>query len=336
MLKKNLSSLLEKTLPLKIESFLTATCPITGITILMQVPAIPSISLTYTNPLALSSNFLPLSLLPLKELLVIDRPILAGMLLATMKHRELLSEETESSLTSVEQNILLQSLSSLYLIELIKFYAPITRKQSLLLPRLSLQEKDAEEKQLSNIKHLLTNYTKVCKNILYPPYSPEEEEVSSLTARAEKLIQIKLSNKDIQLRNAIKEANKSKLTLQIELISRGRKIAKDLQTNSNLSDKLLHFIKVLFQGETILTIEASVKERIVTALRKHEGDALALELSNIIMNKIMTNEKESIFPSVEVKEEQEEVIEVLQTVEVEQKKLSLKERILLIKERKGE
>lgn len=322
---------------------LTISCSITGISLVILSPffEIKGYSLSYNNPLAYGENFKPIALLPLSTLVTMDKSILAGVLLAIMKRRELLAlspkNENPSCLTSVEQNILLQELAPLYLVDLIKFFIPITRKQALLIPKIALSPKQDSELQKSSLKDLLKNYKSVVTSILYNYVScekdKEQKEINLLVGRAERMILGKISSANLVKTRAIEAARKTRETRQEELLLAGRKLVKQLSIASNLSDKLQGFIKVLFQGQTLLTIEPSVKERISTALQKHEEDILALELSKIIMNPIMTLEKESLFPSMEVRTEQEEISTEVTSVEQEQKKLSLKERLLLIKNR---
>ncbi len=332
---KELSLALGRTLPAKLTSSILAPCEITGISIKVEIPFIEGFALIYTNPLAYFQNFQPIASLPALTLVKYEKSILAGILLAAMKQRELLQIDNEVSLTSVEQNILLQSLSPTKLVDFLKFFILIDKKKSLLLPRLALADKADTELQKSSLLNLMDSYVRTCKDILFPIYSPKEDEIEKLTNRAEQIILGKLSSKNLAIQRAVNEAKKTKALLQSESLTRGRKIIKELSTSSNLSDKLLGFCKILFQGETLLTTESSVKERIATALQKHAGDALALELSRIVMNPVMSSEADSIFPTEETREEQEENEGELKEVEAEQSVLSLKERIALIKAKKA-
>lgn len=300
----------------KVETKLLAICSITGIAITIEAPAILNLALEYDNPLADSKNFLQLASLPFKQLEAFEPSILAGLLLAVYKHFELL----ECPLSSAAQNLSLQSCPKSLLIECLKFYSSLTSKQSKLLAHFNLKPKDENELQKSTLSDVIKTKKESDLSLIYPPaIAPFLDDTYN---EVEGIRRFKAAEDKKLFNAAIQRARKSKEKTQQELLTKGRKITKSLITESILSDKLVEFLKLLFSSDYLLTAEQELKDRIIKALTKHEGNKNCLDLIKILKDSIFTNKVESLFSD----EEDEVIAEELEVVEkTEERKLTLAE-----------
>lgn len=329
----------------KVETKLLAICPITGIAITVESPAIEGFALEYKNPLSLKNNFLSLSELPNKQLLSLEPVILAGILLAILKDNELM----RCPLSSAAQNLSLQSIFPATLVESIKFfsstafYSTLESKRKLLkkilvkdwddepeyrkgidfdaFPLLSLSPKDVEDISKSSISNVVKNYKEACDKILFP--RKESIDLEDTYDEIDSLLSTAKDTRTKEQREAINRAKRTKEASQKALLQTGRKLLRTLIEANIMSDKLTAFLKILFTGDYLLNAEAPMKQRLAAALLKHLNPE-ASALARIIIDKDASNDMTSIFPILPDTETTEEVIEA-----IIEKKLSLKEIIAL-------
>jgi len=302
----------------KVETKLLAICSITGIAITLEVPAIPLMALEYENPLSNSKNFLQLASLPFKQLELFEPSILAGLLLAVYKHFELL----ECPLSSAAQNHSLQSVNKEILIDCLKFYSSLTPKQSKLLAHFNLKPKDENELQNSTITDVIKAKRAADVLVIYPPAIASF--LDDTYNEIEGIQRFKAAENKKLLNSAILRARKSKEKTQQELLTKGRKLTRALVIENILSDKLVSFLKLLFSSDYLLTAEQELKDRIIKALAKHEGNKNCVDLIKILKDAVFTNKIDSLFSN----EDDKEIEQELKEVEVkETKKLSFAEML---------
>lgn len=308
----------------RIETKILAVCEITGIAITIQAPSILGYSLEYTNPISEAKNFLQIAELPTKQLLELEPSILSGLLLAILKHYELM----ECPLTAAAQNLSLQSIHPSVLVELIKFYSNLSRtsqKTISILPHITLIPKDIGEYQTSSITSVLKNYRQVCADILFPV--ADTSELAKINKEVDAIHYTKVIGKNQKIAEAILRARRTKEATQKDLLVTGRRLIRELSQENILSPSLLNFLKLLFTKDYLLNAELSIKDRISKALLKHQNSK-CLQLVKILNDGASTNIIESIFKVPE----DEEIEESLEEVEEQQvKKLSIKEKIALRK-----
>lgn len=313
-----------KLLTKRVESKLLAVCSISGIAITIEAPSLVvggiPVALTYTNPLSGYENFSPLARLSAKELLQLEQPILAGLLLSILKYYELV----ECPMTSAAQNLSLQSVHPNILVDSIRFFGSVDTRQFKYLPHITFTPKDELELLKSSISDKVKNYTKSCHAIVYP--QKDVVELEAIHSEVDTIYRFKKATKSREVAEAILRARRTKEATQKELLVEGRKLLKALKIEATLSEKLLSFLSILLTGDFLLTAEAELKDRITKALLKHSGNSKALRMARIINDNATNNELASIFIQPE-----DSIIEAtLVAVEEEQApKLSFKERLAL-------
>jgi hypothetical protein len=304
----------EKLLSLKIEEKQLAICEITGIAISVNIPSLEGYAMEYTNPLASSKNFLPISQLSSKELLKFEPVILSGILLAVLKHHSLI----ESPLSSAQQNIYLQEVFPPLLVQSIKFFSSCHLHTSKVIreifPHESLSPKiDTIGK--STPTDVLKNYYQACHSILF---TIQTSPIPSTITNELKTIQ---SINDIKKKEAVIRANRSREAAQKELMTRGRKLVTELAKMEILSDNLIKLLRVVFKEFTLLSVEQNIRTRICIALAKHQVIE-AKELIAIISDKDAVSIKDSIF----VQSADEQIAEDIRKAERDElPKLSIRE-----------
>ena len=330
----------------RIKSKLLAICPITGIALTMEVPAIEGIALEYKNPLAESGNFLKLAELPANQLLQLPASILAGLLLASLRDSNLII----CPMTAAAQNLSLQSVHPRTIVECFRCFSSIAFRETLKAKRKILermQSKDYDDtpdyrvlmdemaipaitlvpaetnyfvpKNEYSVTSVLKAFKEDCLAVLFPHETKEEEDLEEIYDEVESLNTERVVKVKTILSEAALRAKRTKEANQKELLQRGRKLLKALIEENILSAKLVDFLKIIFTGDYLFVAEETMKQRLSIALLKHNSQN-AVELSRIVMDRDATNQLDSIF---EEKEENKDI------EETPVKKLSLKEILIL-------
>lgn len=335
------NQLVSKLILSKVESRLLTVCPITGIISAMDLPSIEGFFFEQTNPISSTANLFKLAELPPSTLNSLEKPLLAGILLGLFKSINLV--ET-SNTSSSEQNLLLQSVHSVFLTESIKFFSSSATLDRIAavrkikkseqakqndfyreeLPTIRIAEKEESERQTSSVQAIVRNYKKDCYNFLYGVEDKElaeiESEVSEIRA-ANKINAIK-SNR---IAKAILAARRTAEGEQKELLKEARTLNASLFELGVINDKLNNFIKVLLSKDTLKTADSSWKERATKALI-NKGTPDSIKLAGIIKHKAFVSVEDSLFAGemdIEVAETMAELPEETEP----KKKLSFKEII---------
>lgn len=298
-----------------------AVCPITGITISLNVPALYNqegtlIALKYTNPLTEPENFLKFAELPTSELLKLEQPILAGILLAILNHFHLI----EDKLSSVEKNLLLQKVHPLTLIKNIKFFSRLQITRIRKLPKLAFS---VEECKNSTTTDVLNNYRNCVNEIVYE-CDEDKIKAEQLYKRADeaykqKLSEIVQSEENIR-KEAIRRAQATREQLQHELLVKGRKLIRELSKQSDVSENVINYLRTLFTKDFILVAADSMRQTAIKVLEKYSHIEECNELCNIIKNPIMNNHVGEFYCGQQDLEAEEESMIVQHEIEEQEKK----------------
>lgn len=294
----------------RIEERLLVICPITGIISTLDLPAIEGFFFEQVNPIATTANLFKLTELPVPSLNSLDKPLLAGILLGLFKSLNLVDS---SNTSSSEQNLLLQSVHSVFLTESIKFFSSSStidriaatrkiRKSEQAknndffreeFPTVRISQKDEAEKLPSSIQSVIRNYKKDCYNFLFGEEDKElagiEKEVNEIRA-----INSASSNNASRIAKAILAARRTAEGERKELLKEARLLNSNLFELGLINDKLNNFIKVLLSKDTLKTADSSWKERAIKALlNKNTPDAT--KLAEIIKHKAFISVEDSLF-----------------------------------------
>ena len=243
-----------KSLYLKMRTSKTqlAVCPITGILLSMDIPFIPNKIYSYENPLSRIDNAREIANLEYKEQSKISPHILSGILLTILSHYELI----EDHLSSTERNLLLSTIPAYHLCDAMRFIASCSRKRIELFPKISLSSTSTEYSQPTQ---LLINYIEVCKATLAPTLRE---------ARIERDYKITKTKED-----------KSSITSLTK--KRAKNLVASLIQEEILNPKIVTLLKLICQGDNLITLNSTVREKLVNKLRTMTSTSSA-QLADLI------------------------------------------------------
>jgi len=305
----NIAKLSSKLLLERAEQRLLIVCPITGIISAMDIPAIPDFFLEQINPISTTSNLFKLSQLEQSILLSLEKPLLAGILLGIYKSINLV-ESTGTSAS--EQNLLLQSVNSVFLIESIKFFSSTSTINKLAnsrkikqseqakqndffrneAPMLRIEQKDCNEIQNSSMQSVIRNYKKDVQEFLFP--TPSDNELAKINEETEEIRAAKGNPTSLRIAKAILAARRTAATEQAELLKEARKLNSLLFKMEIINVALNNFIKLLLAKDNLKTADSAMKARATKALRnKNTPDSI--KLANLIEHKAFISLEDSLF-----------------------------------------
>lgn len=246
-------------------------CEETGIVLELLAPKIPNIALTWASPFTTPENFLGVAKLEYNILVSLDRQILAGILIAVLKHWELLE-----SRDAVAENKLLQSIPNHNLITYIRFFSGLIegRKYSY-LPRVAISPRLEGEPHTASTFHTMEGYYKKCREILFP--TRETAELERIYDEVDMIQRGKLAEAMIRARKARKVQQK-------KLLATGKKLISSMEYR--LPEKVASFLKLLFKKDYLKTAEQETKDRAIAILGKFRGIEGSQKLAAIIKNPI--------------------------------------------------
>ena len=243
-----------KSLYLKMKTSKTqlAVCPITGILISMDIPFIPNKILSYENPLSRIDNAREIAKLEYKEQSKISPHILSGVLLTILSHYELI----EDHLSSTERNILLSTIPAYHLCDAMRFISTCTRRRIELFPRISLASTSTEYSQPTE---LLINYINVCRATLAPTMKEARETRDYIST----------------------SPSKDKSSISVSVKKRAKNLVTSLIGEEVLNPKVITLLKLVCQGDNLVTLNSTVREKLVTKLRSLSSTSSA-QLADLI------------------------------------------------------
>lgn len=251
---------------LKTINYSLGYCPITGILLEVKIPSLPSsMLLSYKNPLANIENSKALFSIPYKELASVPNNILAGCLLSVLTHYDLITDK----LSSIERNDILSEYPSFTLYNTAKDILSYSDSRIAGFPSLSLTEALAYY-----IPSLLKNYLEACRT-------------SGNYFRREDTIEIT---------RTITSKVKAKKSLEVSTDQRKevKALVSRIISEEVLTPKLVTLLKVITQGNTLMTMSAEFRTKLVAKLDTFEC-AAAVILSNLISSFIPEKEEEQEF-----------------------------------------
>ncbi len=268
-------------------SYFIAACDKTGISISLSIPTIPGFALEYQNPLASIDNCKTLAERKTEDLMKLPHDALAGIFLVLLDAYHLNQDHVHAT----QKNITLQKAHKFHLIESIKLFSAISKKNSFLLPKLSL---DLQELEYSKINDIIVNYTKTCKDILHPKPS-----INSYL------------NKDI---NHSKEEKQTKsIGLSIEQKKEGKDILNNMLFEGEITEKFYSLIKTILQKDNFIHTDQNLKNKIIDKLDLLDSTN-SNKLADILSTKASAKSSEEVFEDA-----------ISSSVPAIGKKLSLKE-----------
>lgn len=269
----------------KTSTYQLAICPITGLSLEIRTPAIPSHKvLTYQNPLSIPVNAIGIAKLPYKEKLSIGKDILAASLLSLLSHYSLIQDKC----SSVERKEAIEQASP-YLLHSLLFIISSSSKATIRnWPHISFAD--------SSPVQLLSDYYAIISGKLETPSSSHYTSISSTSS-------IKRKKQVRQVTPSLREEMKSLASSIYPL----------------LSTKIQQVIKVVIQGNNLYSLNPSLKEKLITKLESL--DSLSASSFASILRNASNEEEEDItqhFKSEQVKSARDILNEKLGKIKIEE------------------
>ena len=215
-----------------------AVCPITGILLSMDIPFIPNKIYSYENPLSRIDNAREIANLEYKEQSKISPHILSGVLLTILSHYELI----EDHLSSTERNTLISTIPPYHLCDAMRFITSCSRRRIELFPKISLSSTSTEYSQPTE---LLINYIEVCKATLAPTMKEARETRDYIST----------------------SPSKDKSSISVSVKKRAKNLVTSLIREEVLNPKVITLLKLVCQGDNLVTLNSTVREKLVAKLR---------------------------------------------------------------------
>lgn len=229
-----------------------AVCPITGILLSMDIPFIPNKIYSYENPLSRIDNAREIANLEYKEQSKISPHILSGVLLTILSHYELI----EDHLSSTERNTLLSTIPPYHLCDAMRFITSCSRRRIELFPKLSLSSTSTEYSQPTQ---LLINYIEVCKASILPT----------------------LTETRIERDHKVSKEIENKTSLSASTKKRAKNLVTSLIQEEVLNPKIVTLLKLVCQGDNLVTLNSTVREKLVAKLRTMTSTS-SVQLADLI------------------------------------------------------
>lgn len=281
-MKKSISSLLN----LSTETLVV--CPITGISYSILFPNL-GIDFTFKSPFSSYENVEAILNRDHIQLRKLPKTTLAGIVLASLKYNNLISSH---NITIFEANTYFQLLPTSDLIFAIKMMSKLSSCNKS-LPTLSL-DAISENIDFSTRSNLLLNFLQTCADIINPP--PLESTSISYISSTRSIIK----KKNIK---TISVEDKKKLKEAVSIL------AKDTLTSSKMASLLFS----ICEGNNILTMDNSIRERIIDKLDIYEttSSELVISLLNKYNNEVEDDEFDRASDDFEIVKTRKSLIEIL-------------------------
>lgn len=230
-------------------------CPITGISVTIDIPSLPII-FEYPNPLSIPHNAKNIFSIEYKEASKLSNSILAGSLLSLLSHYELIQDK----LSGIERNAILSEIPPYYIWKFGAFLVSLSSRKINLLPHLSL---NLYEESYSSPLDVIQNYYEACTSAIEenPPYPIIKKED-----------RISLSKNKKQKNNINKEKREE-----------ARFLLKSFLSSFSVSPKFSSLLKLIVKDDNLITLHKELRDRIVKKLEETENEFaedLALVISS--------------------------------------------------------
>ncbi len=227
----------------------TAVCEITGLTITMDIPAIPSKNLlTYKNPLAIPMNAIGIAKLSYKDHSTMPVEVLAGTVLSLMSHYSLIRDK----LSAIQRNEILSHCSHYSLSSFLSLIASQSKDKIREYKEFSFEAIT----EFSQAQSAFSNYVELCQGKVQ---TQATYSVSYQKPKKEKVIR------------SVSPALRSRMKSSID----------SLALSGMVNHKILQVLKTITMGDNLYDFSPSLKEKLIIKLEALEIPA-AMEFVSIL------------------------------------------------------
>jgi hypothetical protein len=256
---------------------ITVNCEISGITCLMDIPAIPGYSLIWTSPISSVANCRGMVSLGLSYLRKLDTQILAGMLVVIADDYSLFTYQPSDS--GAQKNAVIRTAGKDTIINALLLIEDFVHSNNVMyLPRLSLIMDTVVEQ--SGIEARMTEWMKtVAAYILRAEWADSTEDTSpedsfyneapkkTLTASYSKDAQKQAKKEDWAKQNK-KWAEQREYKADIKV---AKEILKTLASTETISTKLHGLLKSIFTEDSLLTMDSAMRYLVASKMEGFES-----------------------------------------------------------------
>jgi hypothetical protein len=256
---------------------ITVNCEISGITCLMDIPAIPGYSLIWTSPISSVANCRGMVSLGLSYLRKLDTQILAGMLVVIADDYSLFTYQPSDS--GAQKNAIIRTAGKDAIINALLLIEDFVHSNNVMyLPRLSLIMDTVVEQ--SGIEARMTEWMKtVAAYILKAEWadstddtSPEDTFYSTAPKRTIEPSYIKEQKKAKSKEDWAKQNKKWAEQREYKAdIKAAKDILKTLSSTETISTKLLGLLKSIFTEDSLLTMDSAMRYLVASKMEGFES-----------------------------------------------------------------
>ncbi len=263
------------------EQHLTVNCPTSGITSLIQIPAIPYKTLIWESPLADLSNCRGLVQEGIEYLRKLDTQTLAGILLVMADDYSLFRYQPGYS--AAQKNAIIRTAGKDTIINAALFVEDyVHSKNRTFLPKLSLILENTD--QIGSTEARMTEWLKLVASIVYrQDFASDEDEFYNEVPKKQMTPQyVTVANKKAKAEDWA--ATNKKWAEQREFkadIKSAKDLIKTFAKEETVSSKLVGLLKSVFTDDALLTMDSSMRFLLSSKMGVFETEA-ALKLTAII------------------------------------------------------
>lgn len=263
------------------EQHLTVNCPTSGITSLIQIPAIPYKTLIWDSPLADLSNCRGLVQEGITYLRKLDTQTLAGILLVMTDDYSLFRYQPGYS--AAQKNAIIRTAGKDTIINAALFVEDyVHSKNRTFLPKLSLILEDTD--QIGSMEARMTEWLKLVASIVYRQDFASTEDDFYNEAPTKKMTPDYIVKADKKAKTENWAATNRKWAEQREFkadIKSTKELIKIFAREETVSSKLVGLLKSVFTDDALLTMDSSMRSLLSSKMDMFETEA-ALKLTAII------------------------------------------------------
>ena len=256
---------------------ITVNCEISGITCLMDIPAIPGYSLIWTSPISSVANCRGLTSLGLSYLRKLDTQILAGMLVVIADDYSLFTYQPSDS--GAQKNAVIRTAGKDTIINALLLIEDFVHSNNVMyLPRLSLIMDTVVEQ--SGIEARMTEWMKtVAAYIMKAEWADSDFDDNpqdtfyatapkkTLTASYTKTVDASKKKEDWAKQNK-KWAEQREYKADIKA---AKDILKTLSSTETISPKLMGLLKSIFTEDSLLTMDSAMRYLVASKMEGFES-----------------------------------------------------------------
>ena len=235
----------------RIDNFIAA-CPVTGVTISLNIPKIPNLVMEYQNPLSYISNAKAIASLSFKDKSNLPIEVLAGSILTLLSHYEM----KECKLSATECNFLLSECSHFTLHRFLSLFTSYSSAKIARFPHFSFESLITS----SAISESLNKAVTVQDSILSYIEACEYKEPVEVKTTIETTSKLPISKKEIT-KKFTSEDRKTYKTLLNSVIA-----------NSLFNSKIIGLLTIVSQKDNIITLSSAIRSKLIDKLESTENE----------------------------------------------------------------